>query len=91
MQKASEEYGNPDGENPEWTKEDFARAKRIGELPPRMQVLLRRKRGPQKAPTKILTAIRLSPDVIEALRKTGKGWQSRVDETLRTVYVKRQQ
>jgi uncharacterized protein (DUF4415 family) len=88
MPKTPDEYGVPDVENPEWTQEDFAQAKRIDELPAHMRTLLRRKRGPQKAPTKILTALRLSPDVIEALRDTGKGWQSRVDETLRKVYVK---
>jgi len=46
MRKTPEEYGVPDAENPEWTKEDFAQAKWIGELPPQMQMLLRRKRGP---------------------------------------------
>ena len=82
------DHGTPDAENPEWTRQDFAQAKRIGDLPEHMQKLLRAgKRGPQKAPTKILTAIRLSPDVLEALRSTGRGWQSRVDETLRNVYV----
>jgi len=88
MLKTDNEYGVPDAENPEWTKEDFAQAKRIDELPERMQMLLRRTRGPQKAPTKVLTALRLSPDVLEALRSTGRGWQSRVDETLRNVYVR---
>jgi uncharacterized protein (DUF4415 family) len=88
MPKTNEEYGILDAENPEWTKERFARAKRIDQLPSQMQTLLRaRKRGPQKAPTKILTALRLSPDVLEALRGTGRGWQSRVDETLRKAYV----
>jgi uncharacterized protein (DUF4415 family) len=88
MPNTPEEYGVADAENPEWTKEDFSQAKRLGELPKQMQTLLRRQRGPQKAPTKVLTALRLSPDVIEALRATGRGWQSRVDQTLRAVYVK---
>lgn len=41
-------------------------------------------RGPQKAPTKKPIAIRLSPDVIEDFKSTGAGWQSRIDEALRT-------
>lgn len=44
-----------------------------------------RTRGPQKAPTKIPTTIRLDPGVLEGLRATGKGWQTRAnaDEALR--------
>jgi len=85
------EYGVPDAENPEWTKADFARAKRFHELPPALQRALKRgKRGPQKAPTKELISVRLSPDVLTALRATGEGWQSLIDETLRRQFVKRQ-
>lgn len=40
-------------------------------------------RGAQKAPTKVLTTIRLSPDVMEAFRATGPGWQTRMDAALR--------
>ena len=44
-------------------------------------------RGPQKAPTKKPLTIRLSPDVVESFKATGKGWQSRIDDALRT-YLK---
>jgi uncharacterized protein (DUF4415 family) len=44
-------------------------------------------RGPQKAPTKKPIAIRLSPDVVEDFKSTGAGWQSRINEALRT-YLK---
>ena len=40
--------------------------------------------GPQKAPKKKPVAIRLSPDVVEDFKSTGAGWQSRIDEALRT-------
>jgi uncharacterized protein (DUF4415 family) len=40
-------------------------------------------RGPQKAPLKKQLAIRLSPDVIERFKATGKGWQARIDDALR--------
>jgi uncharacterized protein (DUF4415 family) len=88
--------GVPDAENPEWTEEMFARSKRFKDLPASLQAKLsaiqeasRGKRGPQKAPTKTLISIRLSADVLAALKATGKGWQSTADEALRRTFVKR--
>jgi len=73
-----------DHDNPEWTKEDFARAVPFSGLPLDLQrVLSNRKRGEQKAPKKVPVSIRLSPDVVEAFRSSGAGWQGRVDEILR--------
>lgn len=46
-----------------------------------------RVRGPQKTPTKIPTSIRLSPNVIDAFKATGRGWQSRIDDALQTYLV----
>ena len=40
-------------------------------------------RGPQKTPTKLQATIRFDRDVIEYFRGTGRGWQTRVNETLR--------
>lgn len=40
-------------------------------------------RGKQKSPTKERITIRLSPDVLNYYRSTGKGWQSRIDEALK--------
>lgn len=46
--------------------------------------LMRKKRGrPFAETTKTKVSIRLSPEVLEALRATGKGWQTRVDDVLR--------
>ncbi len=73
-----------DRDNPEWTKTEFARAVPFSGLPEGLQrVLSNRKRGEQKAPKKVPVSIRLSPDVVEAFRSTGAGWQARVDEILR--------
>jgi uncharacterized protein (DUF4415 family) len=72
-----------DNDNPEWTREDFARAVPMSGLPAGLQHVLR-KRGPQKAPKKIPISIRISPDVAEGLRATGTGWQRRADEALRS-------
>ncbi len=38
---------------------------------------------PQSQKPKISTTIRLSQDVLSALKATGKGWQTRVEQTLR--------
>ncbi len=51
-------------------------------LPPELRKLLG-VRGPQKRPTKISTTLRLSPEVMEAFRATGPGWQTRIDAALK--------
>ena len=43
----------------------------------------RRTRGPQKAPLKVPTTIRFDADVLAALKATGKGWQTRVNQVMR--------
>ncbi|SBP87613.1 BrnA antitoxin family protein [Thiomonas delicata] len=76
-----------DPDNPEWTAEDFARAKPASEaLPPEMYAALvaKRPRGRPKADeTKVFTAIRLDADLLETFKSTGKGWQTRVNAALR--------
>jgi uncharacterized protein (DUF4415 family) len=59
----------PDLSAPEWRKK-FAAAP------------VRRGRPPIGAP-KVSTTIRLDPDVIEAFRAQGRGWQSRINAALR--------
>ncbi len=53
------------------------------------KVVRRGKRGPQKAPTKKLVSLRLSPEVIDHFKSTGPGWQTRIDSALREVIKKR--
>lgn len=75
---------NEQGEVRELTAKDFARAKPFSSLPEaERNMLSSRKRGPQKEPTKEMISIRLSPDVVHALRSSGKGWQARVEAHLR--------
>jgi uncharacterized protein (DUF4415 family) len=62
-----------DPDNPPWTEEMLG--------PP----ILRRGRGPQKAPTKVLTTIRLDADVLAFFRAQGRGYQTRINEALRNV------
>lgn len=79
-----------ENENPIWTAKDFDQAVRFAALPKSLQEKLSsRKRGPQKAPTKIPISIRLSPDVAKGLRATGTGWQARAEEALRIWLTKR--
>src|SRR5437868_5652026 len=47
----------------------------------------RGQRGPGRAPRKVATAIRLSPEVASFFKAGGRGWQTRIDEALRE-YVK---
>jgi uncharacterized protein (DUF4415 family) len=72
-----------DPDNPELTDEDFARMRPAVEVVPEIVAAYRRRRGPQKTPTKQLVSIRLDPDVIKHFRKRGAGWQRRINETLR--------
>ena len=70
------EYSTPDEENPEWTRERMASAMRYPNLPPELMRIIeadKKKRGPQKAAKKEAISIRLSPDVLDALRATGPG------------------
>lgn len=73
----------PDYENPEWTREDFARARPASEVVPAVVAAYRRVRGPQRRPTKRLISLRLDPDVIDHFRARGPGWQARINSTLR--------
>lgn len=77
-------YGKPDAENPAWTREEFRAARPAREVIPEAfsDAPSRRGRGPQKAPTKQLVSLRINPDTIATYRKTGRGWQSRIDEDL---------
>jgi uncharacterized protein (DUF4415 family) len=79
-----------DDDNPEWTKDDFARARPAAEVLPGFigekatQELMRRSRGrPKKADRKVNQTLRLDPDVLEAFRQEGSGWQARINEVLR--------
>ena len=47
------------------------------------KVAVRRGRRPQGARAKVMTTIRLSPEVVEHFRAGGPGWQGRIDAVLR--------
>jgi uncharacterized protein (DUF4415 family) len=68
--------------NPEWTEEDFKKAMRFSEAFPDLARTIRR-RGPGKKPRKQIVSLRLSPDVLDHFKAKGRGWQTKIDETLR--------
>jgi uncharacterized protein (DUF4415 family) len=62
-----------DPENPPWTEEALG--------PP----LYQRGRGPQKTPTKVATTIRLDQDVLKFFQSKGPGYQTRINDALRSM------
>lgn len=74
-----------DDENPEWTEEDFKRAKPAAELLPH---LLQKRRGVQKASTKVSTTIRIDREIIEYFQSGGRGWQTRLNNALKEWVAK---
>jgi uncharacterized protein (DUF4415 family) len=73
-----------DEDNPEWTDDDFARAKPLSAFPELEKALTRRGRPTvPAAQRKQLVSLRLSPEVLTTLRASGAGWQTRADELLR--------
>jgi uncharacterized protein (DUF4415 family) len=73
-----------DTDNPEWTKEDFARAKRGADIPDFIRdAFPKSKGGRPKGATKEIVTLRIDKDVVAKLRASGPGWQSRVNAMLR--------
>jgi len=81
----SEPWIDPDDDDVEWTEEMFRVAavyqgdKLIGPATGTLKSLGR----PISANPKKQVTLRLDPDVVEAFRATGKGWQSRINAELR--------
>ena len=84
-----------DPDNYESTDEELAQAKPMAEALPELHAALmaeiaKRKAGrPKAAVTKQTIAIRLDPEVLEAFKATGPGWQTRMNEALRE-WIERQ-
>ena len=60
-----------DSDNPAWTEEMLGAP------------ILKRGRGPQATPTKVLTSVRLDADILEFFKSNGVGYQSRINAALR--------
>jgi len=77
-----------DPDNPELTDADFRDMRPARDVMPEFVAEYeRRTRGPQKRPTKTLVSLRLDPEVVDALRASGRGWQVRAGEILRRAVL----
>lgn len=78
-----------DDENPEWTAEDFAKARSAPEMLPQIfgaavaQKMLKPRGRPRAEHPKERINIRLSHEVVEHFKSSGEGWQTRIDAALR--------
>ncbi len=73
-------------DNPEWTEQDFAKARPFAEVFPDLAESIRRARGRPKVDSpRQQISLRLDPDVIEKFKATGKGWQSRINDVLKAA------
>jgi uncharacterized protein (DUF4415 family) len=75
-----------DADNPEWTEADVKAARPASKVLGEETVAALRSRGPQ-TPTKAVVSLRLDADLVQALRESGPGWQSRVNATLRKTML----
>ena len=76
-------------DNPEWTKQDFARAKPFGEVFPELHADIKRGRGRPKVDSpKEAVTLRLAPDVVKKFKAAaGDEWRARMANTLKRAKV----
>lgn len=77
LARALEEDHDEIDDNPEMTDEELA-ALTPGKRRPGQ-------RGPGKRPAKVPLNVRVEPETLAALRASGPGWQSRVQQVLRDL------
>ena len=71
-------------DNPEWTQDDFAKAKPMAEAMPELYAKLvaaQKLRGARL--TKQSVSLHLDADLVDRLKASGPDWQSRVNDALR--------
>jgi uncharacterized protein (DUF4415 family) len=84
-----------DEDNPEWTREDFAKARPARQVfaevfgPAAAESIARRRGRPPKIDKKINQTLRLDADVLDAYRRQGPGWQTRINQVLRAQMPER--
>ena len=71
--KTSARVDDPD--NPAWTENMLGKP------------VVKRGRGPQAAPTKVLTSLRIDADILEFFKAQGSGYQSRINAALRKAIM----
>jgi uncharacterized protein (DUF4415 family) len=76
-------------DSPELTEEQLAQARPFSEVFPELAEKMRRNIGgrPKLENPKKAISIRLDADVIEKFKRTGPGWQARMNDALRRAKV----
>ena len=73
-----------DPDNPELTDAQIVQLRPAHEvLPPALYAKLVRRGRPKAEVTKVPVKLRLDPDIVEAFRGTGQGWQTRINDLLK--------
>jgi uncharacterized protein (DUF4415 family) len=77
-----------DRENPSWTRETFARARKARDVLPEIFAIdtaarmLRPRGRPKSGTARTSISLRLPPETLARWKATGPGWQTRMAETL---------
>jgi uncharacterized protein (DUF4415 family) len=80
-----------DRDNPEWTKETFARARKARDVLPEIFAagaaakMLKPRGRPKSGRARTLISLRLPPETLARWKATGPGWQTRMAEALSKV------
>ena len=76
-------------DNPTWGEAEFARARPAEEVLPELfgkeaaAKMLKPRGRPKSANPKTPLKLRIDPDVVEAYKAQGEGWQTRMNDALR--------
>lgn len=87
--KKDDAASRPDEDNPEWTHEEVRTARpaldAIAEIFSTQAAEAIRRRGgrPTKPDRKVNQTLRLDPDVLDAYKREGPGWQRHINQVLR--------
>ncbi len=79
-----------DRDNPEWTADDFRRARPVAEVLPEVIKAAKRARGrPKLVRPKAHITLRVDADVVDAFKAEGPGWQTRINDVLARAVKRR--
>jgi len=77
-----------DKDNPEWTEDEFARAKPFKDVFPKQYKEWKKMGRPPVASPKLHIGFRFAADVVRGIKATGRGYNARVEKLLRDALAK---